>query len=197
MKRKRFKFNIEIPIVILIAGLILVLMRFADNKLNELIISDTEVLFMEENYDPNDLIHEEFANRIADFRPDVSKMIEMYTDDFELLVRVQFDDNEVGFEDSIKSYPELTELLATNSDGFTIMNIDDSIEYIYFKWSESVNGDRFLFIVYTNKPVVKDFWIFHALCYTILVLVGILLMKLSLSSHRTRIEYYQSLSEYE
>lgn len=191
--------SFEIPIVILIAILMIVLMNFANNKLSELIISDAEALFMSSDHNPDDQMHTDLAESMSEFRPDICKMIEIYNDELEMLIRVQFDDeiDEIDgnyYDNDISQYKTLMNLITHNADGHTSIDIDDMTEYIYFKWSESDDGERFLFIIYTYKPIVRNLWVFHLICYTILVLICFLLLRLSLKSHSEKIRLYNEMT---
>lgn len=194
---KKRKWNLEIPIVITIAGLMLVLINFSDKKLDELIVSDAEVLFMDIDHDPNDQMHADLAERVAEFRPDTYKMIEVYDKSLNEVVSIDFNESESDIKESIHDYPELVNLLMNNSDGHTSIDVDDSTEYIYFRWSYDDNGTPYLFIIYTYKPIVKYFWVFHLICYTILFMICTLLMRLSLKSHSDKIRYYNEISNIE
>lgn len=192
-KYTRRRLNLEIPIVMLIAGLILVLMNFANKKLNELIISDTEVLFMDIDHDSTDQMHADFAERIADFRPDLYKMIEVYDGKLNEIVSINFAEDEYA-KGNINDHPRLIELLTTNADGHASRDIDGSTEYIYFKWSYDDMGNPYLFIIYTYKPIVRHLWVFNVICYIVMLLICILLLRLSLKSHSEKIRLYNKLT---
>lgn len=190
--RKR-RVNLEIPIVVTIAILMVILINFSDNKLNELIVSDAEALFMSVDHDPNDAMHTELAEKMSEFRPDTYKMIEVFDTNLDLVIRVQFDENDQY--ENIWNYPELVELLTNNDDGHTSIEVDDEwSEYIYFKWSASEDGEMYLFIIYTYKPIVRNLWIFHAICYTILMMICGLLIRLSMRSYSDKLKYYNDIT---
>ncbi len=197
MKKKMYKVNLEIPIIIIIAGLMLVLIRFFDKKLDELIVSDAEVLFMDIDHDSTDQMHIDLAERISEFRPDTYKMIEVYDQQLNEIISIRFDENFDIEPNTITNYPDLVSLLMNNTDGHTSKNIGDSTEYIYFKWSYDKENIPYLFIIYTYKPIVKYIWVFHLICYIILFMVCALLLRISLKSHSEKIKYYSELSKLE
>lgn len=192
-KIKNRRVNLEIPIVVTIAILMVILIKFSDDKLNELIVSDAEALFMSVDHNPNDTMHTELAEKISEFRPDTYKMIEVFDSNLDLIIRVQFDEND-QYED-IVNYPELRELLLNNEDGHTSIEVNDEWnEYVYFKWSASEEGEMYLFIIYTYKPIVRNFWVFHAICYAILMMICGLLIRLSMRSYSDKLKYYKEIS---
>lgn len=195
-KSVRKGINLEIPIVIVIAGLILALMNFANKKINELIVSDTEVLFMDIDHDSTDQMHADFAERIADFRPDLYKMIEVYDGKLNEIVSINFSEDEYA-KGNINDHPSLIELLTTNADGHASRDVDGSTEYIYFKWSYDDNEQPYLFIIYTYKPIVRHLWVFNVICYVIILLMCILLLRLSLKSHSEKIKLYNRISSFD
>lgn len=188
------KLNMDILVVVIIAGLILILVNFMDSKLDELIVSDAEVLFTDINHDPSDEMHAELAEKIAEFRPDVYKMIELYDGELNEIMTVKFNETDgTEVNTNIKDYPELTSLILNYPDGHTSRTIDDTVEYIYFKWSYDDENVPYLFIIYTYKPLVKYVWMLKLICYSILFLTCFLLMRLSLKSKSEKIKYYNSL----
>ena len=189
--KRKVNFNIELILVIIIAISLIFLMNFANSKLNELITSDREALLME--HDPNNTVHEELANRILDFRPNACKMIEVYSSDFKPLFRVQFEEHS-DYSESIQNHSELINLLKTNKDGHTSITIDDVEEDVYFRWEKMTSNDMCLVIIYMSRPVVENLWVFNAICYIILILVCILILRLHLRNHSEKIKYYSKLS---
>lgn len=197
MNKKTHRVNLEIPIIIIIAGLMLVLIKFSDTKLDELIVSDAEVLFMNIDHDSTDQMHIDLAERMSEFRPNTYKMIEVYDSELNEIISIQFDENLIVESNTITNYPDLVSLLMNNTDGHTSKNIGDSTEYIYFKWSYDGDNVPYLFIIYTYKPIVKYLWVFHLICYIILFMICALLLRISLKSHSEKIKYYGELSKLE
>ncbi len=184
-------FNVETIIVLMIAGCMIFLINFANTKLDEVISSDNEALLIQ--HDPTSKIHQELAEEILNFRPDACKMIEVYTEDFEPMVRVQFKKDHVH-DDDIKKYPDLIAILKSAIDGHTNVIIDDQEEDIYFRWTNNTStGDPYLFIIYMSRPVVHNLWVFPFVCYLILILIGILLIRLHLKAGTEKIRNYHMI----
>lgn len=91
--KKRSIINIETLIILLIAGCMLFLNVFTSNKLIELEDAGTEALFIRQDLPYSD--EEELAEEILQYHPDSCKMIEMYSENFELLFSIQFKDESI------------------------------------------------------------------------------------------------------
>lgn len=191
-KKRNPGYKIEMGIIFIIAGCLLFLIFFADRKLEEIIISDREALLIQ--HDPTDKLHEELADSIIDFRPDACKMIEVFSEDLQPIFRIQFRDDDEHTKEELEDYPELVRLLNNNEDGHTQVTIGDEEEDVYFRWTETVSGDKRLVIIYMSRPIVHNMWVFHLVCYTILILVFILFILLQLKGHRDKVEQYKTIS---
>lgn len=189
---KTYKFNIERAIVFSIALCMIFLINFANTKLNEIVISEREALLMKHN--PINPIHNELAQKIREFRPDVCKMIEVYSDEFNQLFSVQFKENSPTINNNLSDYAELVELFETNEEGHTNIKIGDDEEDIYFQWTTTSEGKRYLIIIYMSKPIVENLWVFEFVCYLILILIFILIIRLHIIQQQDKIRYYQKIS---
>ncbi|MCM1215400.1 MAG: hypothetical protein NC548_12880 [Lachnospiraceae bacterium] len=184
-------FTIETIIVLAIAGCMIFLINFANAKMEEITISNKEALLM--NHDPDDPIHTELAEEIVKFRPDACKLIEVYSEELEPMFSVQFYDNNDGHTD-INDFPDLISLLRSNVEGHTEITIDGIDENVYFRWSETSKGEHYLVIVYMSQPIVSNLWVFPLVCYLILLMVFILLIRIRFIQHNERIKYYDNIS---
>lgn len=182
----------EVVIVIAIAVLMIFLINFSNLKLDEVLNAEQEALLMA--HDPDNPIHSDLAREIIKFRPNACKMIEVYSKDLVPLFKVQFVQDEHNNDDNITSYPGLTELLTSNQEGHTSIQLDGKDEDVYFRWAEDSTGDNYLVIIYMSRPVVKNFWVFSFISYMVLILVFILLMMLIFSKNQSNIRLYESLS---
>lgn len=189
---KRHSFTIDRLIVVTIALCMIFLIKFAENKLNEVLVSDREALLIE--HDENNPLHEELAQEIIGFRPDACKMIEVFSEDFQPIFRVQFKEDDDHLSQSLYDFPELMSLLKENNDGHTNVTINEEEEDVYFRWTTTTTGERCLFIIYMSRPIVKNLWVFSFVSYMILILVFILFFRLQLKNHYERINYYERIS---
>lgn len=190
-KQRKVDTTLETIIILLIAILLLVLIRFANLKLDELIQSDREALLM--THDELSPIHDELAKEIVEFRPDACKMIEVFSSDFKLLFTVQFLED-VDEYNNIEEYPDLMDLLYNNKEGHTTIDIGDKTEDVYFRWTETSEGDPYLVLIYMSRPTVGNFWIFNLICYLILLLVFILFIVLRMRSFHECVSQYKNTS---
>lgn len=194
--KSRSIFNIETIIILLIAGCMLFLDAFTTNKLNELENAGTEALFIRQDLPYDD--DNELAEEILKYRPDTCKMIEMYSDDFELLFSVQFrnTEDEDYMKNDIHNYPELIDLLKNSEEGETTIEINEYEEVIYFQWVTNDRDEDRLMIVYSSKPIVGNIWTFKLVCYLVMMLVFALLIVMYTKNYRDKIREYRNTSRY-
>lgn len=185
-KYKKHKYGLDYAIVILTAACLIFLMYFTEIKLSEVIASDREALLME--HDPNDPIHMELAEEIMRYRPESYKMIEVYSEDYKPMFRVQFRDDAKIPDGSITDHQGLINLFMNNQDGHTEVTIDNEVEDIYFRWTYTTTGEKCLFIIYMSRPIVENLWIIRVICIFIMILVVFLLVRIRLH------EYDQEIS---
>lgn len=191
-QRKLSKITFEVAIIILIAICMIILIIFSNNKLDEVITSDREALLMK--HDPDNPIHQDLAEEIIDFRPDACKMIEVYSEKFESLFKVHFKTNH-DHKDNLLDYKDLVRLFKNNKEGHTTITVGDEEEDVYFRWTKTANDEMCLVVIYMSRPIVKNLWVFSALCYTILLLIFILLIRILIKYHNDKIRIYQITSQ--
>lgn len=194
-------FTFETIIIILIAICVVAMINLSNYKINELFASHQELLLSKDTGDS--ALNEELANGIMQFRPDLCKMIELYSLDFQQILKLEFTkqteenpcDRRVT-ERTIKDYPELMKLLIHNPEGHTTIRTEDEEEDVYFKHIALSNGQQCIMIIYMTKSVVKNLWVINFLGYFILILVFVLLIY---SYHQRQVEaikYYKTLSKH-
>lgn len=192
-KKKRSIINIETIIVLLIAACMLFLNVFTSNKLVELEQAGSEALFIRQDLPYSD--DEELAEEILQYHPDSCKMIEMYSENFELLFSIQFKDENIPKND-INNYPELIELLKSSQEGETTISVNGYEEAVYFQWVTNTRGELRLIIIYSIKPVVSNIWVFHLVTYLVLILVFALLIRLHNKHYDDKIREYRDTARH-
>lgn len=198
MHRSKFRLRsiflyIEIAIVFIIAICLLILINFSDGKFEEVQGLTQEAMLIE--HDPGNPVHDELAQKIMEYRPNSYKMIEIYSEDFERIMKVQFQEDDEYVDQPLTDYPELIELFKSHQDGHTSITVDGMDEDIYFRWSEiGDDGYQCLMIIYISRHIVENTWVFHLICYIILILVSILLVMLLLQQYKDKVDYYKSIS---
>lgn len=187
------RFYIDILIMFIIAGCLIYLIIFTNAKFNEIIASDREALLIE--HDPNDPVHAQLAEEIIDFRPDACKMIEVYSEEYESIFRVEFNDDNDSPLPALKDHDDLINLFNSHEQGHTEITIDDKDEDVYFRWTLTTEGERCLFIIYMSRPVTKNLWVVTALCIFIMILVGIIMVRFYIHMHEVQMMEYSKLSD--
>jgi len=186
---KRSIFNMETLLIVLIAFCVVFLNGYTTNKIQELESSANGAMFVQEDiiYPESDMLAEE----IVKYRPGSCKMIEMYNADLELLFAIQFNDANPIHSDNIIDHPELVKLLTENVEGRTTIETEEYKEEIHFQWIQNDHGDERLVIVYSSVELVRYLWVFQLMCYLILVLVFVLLIRLHLIDYRRTVKRYE------
>lgn len=132
------------------------------------------------------------------YQSDTYNMIEVYDEHMTLMMSVQFGDEINHFPTgNITDYPELMDQLKTNQNGKFIIEPDDddvSKEEISFNWLTNSQGQKRLIVIYSMMPLVKDVWVISTICYAILILVLVLMLKFLLHRYSDRISMYKYLS---
>lgn len=191
--KKNSSFKIETLIIILIAGCMIFLVDFTNNKINEFSRLEEEIMLV--NHDPENPIHEQLAQEIIEYRPDTYKMIEIYTEDFDIMMTLQF--IETGLKNiNLDEYPDLIELFNEHEEGHTQLSFSDNEvkEDIYFKWVKASDNNKYLMIVYSSRHPVQNIWIFNFVCYIVLLLIFILLLRMHLKNYKDKVQQYEQLS---
>lgn len=194
MKREKCNsiINIETIIIIAIAACVLFLNVFTINKLSELDQAGTEAMFIKDGLEYPE--SEDLREEIIKYRPQSCKMIEMYDEKFELLFSLQFDETHPIHTENINDYPDLLELLKTTEEGQTTVKFEKSKEEVYFKWVTNNRNEERLVIVYSTKHIVENVWIFSFVCYLVLILVFVLLIRLHTQHYNDKINQYMRSS---
>lgn len=131
------------------------------------------------------------------YQSDTYNMIEVYDEHMTLMMSVQFGDEINHFPTgNITDYPELMDQLKTNQNGKFIIEPGDDVskEEISFNWLTNCQGEKRLIVIYSMMPLVKDVWVISTICYAILILVLVLMLKFLLHRYSDRISMYKYLS---
>ena len=188
--------SIETFIVILIAGCMIFLINFTNDKLDQFSRLKEEVVLI--NHDFDNEIYDELADEIVAYRPDNYKMIEVYNESFKHIMTLQFMEGAQPYISDLYRYPELISLFKENDEGYTdiVCKEDGTKQDIYFKWLQSTaTGNKYLIIVYSLYHPVENLWIFNLTAYTVVLLVFILFIRLRIMSYSESIKQYDSLSK--
>lgn len=181
---------LEIILVILIAGCMIFLNLFTTTKLKEYEISSKSAVFVMDDVDFEN--EQEFAEEIMDYLPGSYKMIELYDEDLELLFQIQFNDEYIP-KDDISNHPRIVALLTENEEGQTNLVMGKTEQNVYFKWLTNSRGEKRLLIVYSSIQNVENLWIFSLVCYLVIILVFVLLIRLHSNNYWDKINSYKRI----
>lgn len=183
---------IDIILVGLIALCMLTLIHVSNNKLNEVLSTNNSIILRE---NPDKYVDGLLAKELVKYKLDACTMVETYDQDFNVILRIAFNDDyqDRNFSD-LKRHESLKQLFNKYPEGHTRMQIGDHEEDVYFRWTETNNSERRLALIYLARPVVKNLWMIPFLCYLILILIFILVVRLYISRQRDRIDYYHKTS---
>lgn len=195
MKKKgKLSTNIDTLIILAIAAGILFLNIFTTTKLNEFESARKSAIFIRD--DIQMINNEDLSEEIKEYIPEAYKMIEVYDEKFDLLFQIQFNDpnEELLPKNSIHLYPTLYNLLSNNDEGQTSVIMGDQEENVYFKWVTNSYGERRLLIVYNSANTVSGIWLFSLVCYLVLILVFILLIRMHSTRYHDKINQYREMT---
>ena len=191
--KKRSIFNVDTLIIIAIACCIVFLNTFTTNKLFELERAASEAMFIKDGLEYME--SEQLGEEIIKYHPNYCKMIEIYDDKLSLLFSLQFDESYIIRDNNINDYSKLVELLNSNEEGQTSININGYDQDVYFQWVVNNKDEKRLVMVYSTKPTVEGIWVFSFVCYLILVLVFVLLIRIHTKNYNEKIKEYKKISE--
>lgn len=186
--------KIEIFLVVLISICMLALINVSTSKMNEVLLSNNSIILRD---NPDKMIDSLLANEISKYKLDPCTMMEVYDSDFNMIISVPFetDDNHQKHAPvNLKAYDTLRELYNKYPEGHTRLVIGEYEEDIYFRWTETNDSKKRLAVIHISRPIVKNIWMIPFLCYLILILIFILVVRLRVSCQKDRINYYQKTS---
>ena len=192
-KKKRLInfFSVETIIILVIAACMLFLNTFMVKKINEIQLVRNNAVFLVDDLDFPD--QEEFTEELKSYLKDSYKMIELYDEKFELLFQIQFNDGYKSKGDLINQ-KELMLIIKNNKEGQTTITIDNDEEDVYFKWITNSRGEERLLMVYSAIQEVKNLWVFSFVCWFVMILIFVLVIRLHSKSYTDRINQYKSMT---
>lgn len=189
MMRKR-SIKIEILLVILISLCMLLLINIVTEKMNEFTFNNS---IIREN--PDKYVDSLLAKELMKYKLEACTMIETYDQDFNLIIRIPLVDDQEGMVfPNLKDHINLKEVFKRYKEGHTQIKIGDHEEDVYFQWTMTSDSQTRLVLIYLSKAVTKNLWMIPFLCYFILILIFILVIRLHLSRQEDRIDHYHKLS---
>lgn len=204
MRKKQSNFKLfEIILVVLIAICMMFLIQVSKNKIGRLVSERDPIITESATVDTE--LSLQLSEIFKTFKPVSCTMIESYDKDFNQLLRICFhsecylDDgtiNHICSPIDIKDHPLLKDILSKNMEGTTQISIGDKEENIYFRWIADANHDMTLTLVYLSRPeMVGELWLIELLCYIVLILVCVLVIRLLFFQKRQMISEYKISSD--
>ena len=191
-QRKKSRLYIETILIIFIAFCIVFLNFFMGKKVKEMNVTGLNSMFVKSGISFEE--SEDFANQITKYKPNYCKMIEIYDESYELIISLTFIDENISNSD-IRDYQELINIFNSNEHGQTTVNIDDHKESVYFQWIENDRNERRLLLIYSSFHIIDDLWIFSFVCYLILILMFILLIRLHTVRYLDKVNEYKLITD--
>lgn len=180
--------KIEIFLVILIALCMLTLINVSNSKVNEILASNNSILLRQ---NPDTQIEGLLSKEMLMYKTEACTMMETFDSNYNLIGRIEFvDDHHNHHTPDIKKYPALQSLFNQYPEGHARIQIDDCEEDIYFRWTDTDSGRHILAVIYIARPIVKNLWMIPFICYLILILIFILIIRLRMSCQKDRICFY-------
>ena len=176
-------------IAVAIAVLMITLIMLINYNFNQ-IIRDTDALVFRDNPDPE--IAETLKIGMSGYKLEKFPMLEVYDAEFNQLIRLPLDQdqhNSVKY-DTMRNHEDLQKLFTCYTEGYTKMNVDGYDEDIYFSWVTTSEGSKQLIIVYLSRPVVKLMWAIPFICYLILLLIFVIIIRMQLTIRKSKIDLY-------
>ena len=183
----------EIFLIVMIAICMLTLIHVSNTKMNEVLSTNNSIIL---RTNPDKHIDGLLAKEMLQYKEEACTMMETYDNNFNITGRLPFDDdaNKIHHLPDLKDYDGLKVLLKKYPEGHTRIRIGDNEEDIYFRWTKTTNSEERLVLIYIARPIVKNLWMIQFLCYLILILIFILVVRLRVSCQNDRINYYQKTS---
>ena len=79
-------------------------------------------------------------------------------------------------------------------EGQTEITVDDMEQEVYFKWVTNNSGETRLLMVYSAIKIVKGIWLFSFICWMVMILIFVLLIRLHSRSYQDRIDEYRKMT---
>lgn len=178
----------ETGIIIAIAACVIFLNMFTTKKFTDLEEAAHDALFVVDSIPISE--DDVFAEQIRDYLPDTYKMIELYDINLELLLRIQFDNDQTEPRD-IRENDEIMSVIANTTEGQAHISVGEMEQDFYYRWLENSKGEMRLLTVYSKIHNVQNLWVFSFVCYLIMVLIFILLIRLHIRRYQDHISRYR------
>lgn len=180
-------------IIIAIACCVIFINIFTTNKFSDLEKSAHDSVFIIDKLPISE--DDEFAEEIREFLPDTYKMIELYDENMNLMFQIQFDEGNHYQPSDIREYQEIITRIKNTQEGQARIELDGSEQDFFYKWVVNNKGETRLLIVYSNVEEVENLWVFSFVCYIVIILVFLLLIRLHIRHYKDQSAHYKTISD--
>ena len=197
---KHYNIIPDIIIAVIIAAGLIALNIFTVGKFNELQDAGKKAMFIRD--DIPSVENDHALEEILEYHNESYNMMELYDENLNLMLSIQFDTEHLLPNTNIHNYPDLIQLLNENDHGrFTLERErvendknETVLEEITFQWLENNRGEQRLIVVYSTLPLVDYLWIYSVASYIIIILVFILIIRCIVRRSYDRIRCYNHIT---
>lgn len=197
---KHYNIIPDIIIAVIIAAGLIALNIFTVGKFNELQDAGKKAMFIRD--DIPSVENDHALEEILEYHNESYNMMELYDENLNLMLSIQFDTEHLLPNTNIHNYPDLIQLLNENDHGrFTLERErvendknETVLEEITFQWLENNRGEQRLIVVYSTLPLVDYLWIYSVVSYIIIILVFILIIRCIVRRSYDRIRCYNHIT---
>ena len=182
----------ETGIIIVIACCVIFLNVFTTSKFTALKEAAQDSVFVMDDIPISE--DDEFVEQVRSYLSDTYKMIELYDENFDLIFRVQFEEDDQYQPNDIKEYKDIISRIQNTPEGQSRLIVGNSEQNFYYKWVENDRGEIRLLIVYSKVAMVQNLWVFNLVSYLIMILIFILLIKMHIHRYQDKISHYEEVT---
>jgi hypothetical protein len=190
-KAKRLLFNPEIISIIIIAAFVILMINICDKKINQM--EDSKDLCLP--IDSSSTLDEDEENQIIEqlqlYNPNISKMAEVYSTDFNMITRICGKDYNISPND-IKDFEILDNILLDNDRGYCTYENGNVDQIVYFQHITVYDEDA-IAIIWLPYHKVTNLWLISFIGYIILILIFTLFNLVVLKYQKTTLKTYNTI----
>lgn len=188
--------TIDLLIVFAIAVGLIALNFFVIDRFTKLTHAGNSAMFIRD--DIPIIEEDEIISEIVQYQLGAYNMFELYDEDLNLMLSIQFNTEDPLPNTDISNYPEFVAEVKNRETGRFIIDRETEdgtvSEEVSFIWLRNNRDELRLIVVYSTKPVVENLWAVSLICYVILGLVFTLMLRFILRRSKDSINHYQQIS---
>ena len=192
-KKRKIPLHIELILVFVIVMFQIITMATGNSIISQLsdvgkygfmntdVTDDADIMNSLQDYDLN-------------FSPNTCKMISMYDQDLNLILRFVF--METPGANAVRTNYSFREYVMTHDGGYMDIDIDNTTEHVFFRWIPDPHGTagKTLIVVRVNHPTYLYVWLYPILSILNVILIFALVITMMNKRQQDGIEHYKSLT---